>query len=133
MLPDTTHVQFGAWSLEPASSDNTIASHARQTIDRRPLCNRRSKRVHSRYEKTFAKLAWGEYSVASGAMSSAGLSIGIWKVVKAECVCFQEGSTCVIIMRDDAASPGSKGRLTREQHLSNMRCATGSIKLVSDG
>src|SRR6185369_5344194 len=29
-----------------------------------PLCSRRSKRVHSRYERTLADLPWGAYAVA---------------------------------------------------------------------
>ena len=41
-------------------------------------------------------------------MRGAGLSLEMWKIAKAECVPVHEGSTCVIVMRDDVASPGSK-------------------------
>ena len=41
-------------------------------------------------------------------MRDAGLSLEMWKFAKAECVPVHEGSTCVIVTRDDVASPGSK-------------------------
>jgi len=63
LLPDATHVRLETWSLEPAHSAITITLHARQTTARCPLCGRRSKRVHSRYERTLADLPWGEYAV----------------------------------------------------------------------
>jgi len=62
-LPDATHVRLETWTLEPAQSAITINLRARQTTARCPLCGRRSKRVHSRYERTLADLPWGEYAV----------------------------------------------------------------------
>ena len=64
LLPDATHVRLETWSLEPASSTITLTLCARQTAARCPLCGRRSKRVHSHYERTLADLPWGEYAVA---------------------------------------------------------------------
>ena len=63
LLPDATHVRLETWTLEPAQSAITINLRARQTTARCPLCGRRSKRVHSRYERTLADLPWGEYAV----------------------------------------------------------------------
>ena len=63
LLPDTTHVRLETWALAPAQSTITINLHARQATARCPLCGRRSKRVHSRYERTLADLPWGEYAV----------------------------------------------------------------------
>ena len=63
LLPDATHVRLETWALEPAQSAITITLNARQITARCPLCNRRSKRVHSRYERTLADLPWGEYAV----------------------------------------------------------------------
>jgi len=63
LLPDATHVRLETWTLEPAQSAITINLRARQTMACCPLCGRRSKRVHSRYERTLADLPWGEYAV----------------------------------------------------------------------
>jgi transposase len=63
LLPDATHVRLETWSLEPAHSAITVTLHARQTTARCPLCGGRSKRVHSRYERTLADLPWGECAV----------------------------------------------------------------------
>ena len=63
LLPDATHVRLETWTLEPAQSAITINLRARQVTARCPLCSRRSKRVHSRYERTLADLPWGEYAV----------------------------------------------------------------------
>ena len=62
LLPDTTHIRLETWTFEPAQSAITINLHARQTTARCPLCARRSKRVHSRYERTLADLPWGEHA-----------------------------------------------------------------------
>ena len=62
-MPDATHVRLETWSLEPAQSTITINLRARQATARCPLCGRRSKRVHSRYQRTLADLPWGEYAV----------------------------------------------------------------------
>jgi len=63
LLPDATHVRLETWSFEPAQSALTINLHARPTMARCPLCGRRSKRVHSRYQRTLADLPWGEHAV----------------------------------------------------------------------
>jgi len=63
LLPDATHVRLETWTLEPAQSAITINLRARQVTARCPLCARRSKRVHSRYERTLADLPWGEHAV----------------------------------------------------------------------
>jgi transposase len=63
LLPDATHVRLETWALEPAQSAITINLHARQATARCPLCNRRSKRIHSRYGRTLADQPWGEYAV----------------------------------------------------------------------
>jgi transposase len=62
LLPDTCHVRLETWSLEPAQSAITITLHARQSSASCPLCGRRARRVHSRYERTLADLPWGEYA-----------------------------------------------------------------------
>ncbi len=62
-MPDATHVRLETWALEPAQSALTINLHARPTTARCPLCGRRSKRVHSRYQRTLADLPWGEHAV----------------------------------------------------------------------
>jgi transposase len=64
LLPDATHVRLETWSLEPASSTITLTLRARQATACCPLCGRRSKRVHSRYERALADLPWGEHAVA---------------------------------------------------------------------
>ena len=63
LLPDATHVRLETWTFEPAQSAITINLRARQTMACCPLCGRRSKRVHSRYERTLADLPWGEHAV----------------------------------------------------------------------
>jgi transposase len=63
LLPDASHVRLETWSLEPASSAITITLSARQLAARCPLCDRRSKRVHSRYERTLADLPWSAYAI----------------------------------------------------------------------
>jgi len=63
LLPDAIHVRLETWSLEPAQSAITINLRARQATAYCPLCGRRSKRVHSHYERTLADLPWGECAV----------------------------------------------------------------------
>ena len=63
MLPDATYVRLETWSFEPAQSAITINLHVRQITARCLLCARRSKRVHSRYERTLVDLPWGEHAV----------------------------------------------------------------------
>jgi hypothetical protein len=66
-------------------------------------------------------------------MQGAGLSLEMWKIAKAECVPVHEGSTWVIAMRDDIASPGSKAASCMNSIRRNMRDPTGSARLVSGG
>ena len=63
LLPDAIHVRLETWALEPAQSAFTITLRARPATARCPLCGRRSKRVHSRYQRTLADLPWGEHAV----------------------------------------------------------------------
>ena len=66
-------------------------------------------------------------------MWGAGLSLEMWKIAKAERVPFLEGNTWVVAMRDDIASPGSKGGSRMNSIRWNMRDPTGSAGLVSGG
>lgn len=66
-------------------------------------------------------------------MWGAGLSLEMWKIAKAERVPFLEGSMCVIVMRDDVASPGSKAVSRMKSIRRNMRGPTGSAGMVSGG
>jgi hypothetical protein len=61
------------------------------------------------------------------------LSLEMWKFAKAERVPFLEGSTWVIVTRDDIASPGSKAVSRMNSIHRNMRGPTGSARLVSGG
>ena len=61
------------------------------------------------------------------------MSLERWKVAKAERVPSLEGSTCIVAMRDDAASPGSKAASRMEGNRRNMRGPTGSAGVVSGG
>ena len=63
LLPDAAHVRLETWALEPAQSALTINLRARQATARCPLCGRRSRRVHSRYQRTLTDLPWGEHAV----------------------------------------------------------------------
>ena len=63
LLPDRAHVRLATWSLDPLHSAITVTLQARRTAARCPLCGRRSKRVHSRYERTLADLPWGLHAV----------------------------------------------------------------------
>src|SRR3954452_9320926 len=63
LLPDRTCVRLETWNLDPAHSAITLTLQARRVIARCPLCGRRSKRVHSRYERALADLPWGAYAV----------------------------------------------------------------------
>ena len=66
-------------------------------------------------------------------MRGAGLSLEMWKIAEAECVPGHEGSTCVIVTRDDVAPPGSKAGSRMKSSRRNMRGPTGSARLVSGG
>src|SRR3954463_9670308 len=63
LLPDRTRVRLETWNLDPGRSAITLTLQARQITARCPLCGKRSKRVHSRYERTLADLPWGAYAV----------------------------------------------------------------------
>jgi transposase len=63
LLPDRTHVRLETWILDPDHSAITLILRARQVTACCPLCGRRSKRVHSRYERTLADLPWGTYAI----------------------------------------------------------------------
>src|SRR3954462_3954717 len=63
LLPDRTCVRLETWNLDPAHSAITLTLQARRVMARCPLCGRRSKRVHSRYERTLADLPWDAYAV----------------------------------------------------------------------
>jgi transposase len=62
LLPDS-HVRLETWNLDPVRSTITLTLRARRITACCPLCSRRSKRVHSRYERTLADLPWGAYAV----------------------------------------------------------------------
>jgi transposase len=63
LLPDASRVRLETWNLDPASSAITLTLRARQRTACCPLCGRRSKRVHSRYERTLADLPWSAYAI----------------------------------------------------------------------
>src|SRR3954464_14014923 len=62
LLPDS-RVRFETWNLDPVRSTITLTLRVRRITACCPLCGRRSKRVHSRYERTLADLPWGAYAV----------------------------------------------------------------------
>ena len=64
LLPDATHVRLETCSLDQAQSIITLTLHTRQRSLACPLCGRRAKRLHSRYERTLADLPWGAYAVS---------------------------------------------------------------------
>ena len=63
LLPDPSQVRLESWAPEPAQSALALHLNARRTTARCPLCDKRSGRVHSRYERTLADLPWGEHTV----------------------------------------------------------------------
>jgi transposase len=63
LLPDRSHIRLETWNLDPAHSAITLTLRAYRITACCPLCGRRSKRVHSRYERTLADLPWGAYAV----------------------------------------------------------------------
>ena len=62
LLPDS-RVRLETWDLDPVRSTITLTLRVRRITACCPLCSRRSKRVHSRYERTLADLPWGAYAV----------------------------------------------------------------------
>src|SRR4051794_8215906 len=62
LLPDS-RVRLETWNLNPVRSTITLTLRARRITACCPLCGRRSKHVHSRYERTLADLPWGAYAV----------------------------------------------------------------------
>src|SRR6201987_3163536 len=63
LLPDRSQVRLETWNLDPAHSAITLTLQTRGNTACCPLCGRRSKRIHSRYERTLADLPWGAYAV----------------------------------------------------------------------
>ena len=63
LLPDRTRGRLETWNLDRAHSAITLTLRAHRITACCPLCGRRSKRVHSRYERTLADLPWGAYAV----------------------------------------------------------------------
>src|SRR4051794_34173455 len=63
LLPDRSFVRLETWLLDPGRSAITLTLQARQVTACCRLCGRRSKRVHSRYERTLADLPWGAYAI----------------------------------------------------------------------
>src|SRR5215212_63237 len=63
LLPDRTRVRLETWNLDPGHSAITLTLQARRITACCPLCGRRSKRIHSRYERMLADLPWGAYAV----------------------------------------------------------------------
>lgn len=57
-------VRLETWSFEPAPPTITLILTSRPRPTSCPLCGRRAKRTHSRYERTLADLPWGEHRVA---------------------------------------------------------------------
>src|SRR3954453_2030696 len=63
LLPDRTHVRLETWNIDPVHSAITLTFQTHRITARCPLCSKRSKRIHSRYERTLADLPWGTYAV----------------------------------------------------------------------
>ena len=63
LLPDRTRIRLETWNLDAVRSTITLSLQARRITACCPLCGKRSKRVHSRYERTLAELPWGAYAV----------------------------------------------------------------------
>lgn len=63
LLPDRSQVRLETWNLDPAHSAITLILQTHRITTCCPLCGRRSKRIHSRYERTLADLPWGAYAV----------------------------------------------------------------------
>jgi len=63
LLPDTTSVRLETWASEPALSAITLTLNSRQRATPCPMCGRRARRIHSRYERTLADLPLSEYAV----------------------------------------------------------------------
>ena len=63
LLPDRSCVRLETWILDPDHHAITLILRARRITACCPLCGRRSRRVHSRYERTLADLPWGTHVV----------------------------------------------------------------------
>lgn len=63
LLPDRSQVRLETWNLDPPRSSITLTLQTHRITACCPLCGRRSKRIHSRYERTLADLPWGAYAV----------------------------------------------------------------------
>lgn len=64
LLPDPDAVRLESWSLEPTPPTIALTLAARPRSTPCPLCGRRARRTHSRYERRLADLPWGEHRVA---------------------------------------------------------------------
>ncbi len=62
-MPDPASVRLEAWGLEPAPPKITLTLTSRPRPTPCPLCGRRARRTHSRYQRTLADLPWGEHGV----------------------------------------------------------------------
>src|SRR3954447_25357894 len=63
LLPDRSRVRLETWNIDPVHSAITLTFQTRRVTAHCPLCGKRSKRAHSRYERTLADLPWGTYAV----------------------------------------------------------------------
>ena len=64
LLPDPASVRLETWGFEPAPPAITLTLTSRPRPTACPLCGRRARRTHSRYERKLADLPWGEHAVA---------------------------------------------------------------------
>ncbi len=62
LLPNPALVRLETWSFEPAPASITVTLRSQSFQIQCPLCGERSKRTHSRYERTLADLPWGEHA-----------------------------------------------------------------------
>src|ERR1700741_4311879 len=63
LVPDRSQVRLETWNLDPDHSAITLTLQMRRLTACSPLGGRRSKPIHSRYERTLADLPWGAYAV----------------------------------------------------------------------
>jgi len=62
-VPDPASVRLETWGLEPAPPKIILTLTSRPRPTPCPLCGRRARRTHSRYERMLADLPWGEHGV----------------------------------------------------------------------
>ena len=63
LLPDPASVRLETWAHEPARPAITLTLRSRRRTTRCPSCERRARRVHSRYERALADLPWGDHAI----------------------------------------------------------------------